>query len=131
MFIAVSAVALPWLVQRRRHSSGAGLSAPRAVRFAHTVGLLKRQKRTGWVLRGVPLPESVADHSYRMAMLAMICSVPGVDSGRAVQIALVHDLAEAHVTLQPRSRRTPPACAIRNASRIGHQHAAGVPRSRA
>ena len=75
-------------------------------------------KRTGWVRRGVPQPESVADHSFRVALFALVASSssssqapsssssaaaaassssPPFDASRAVKIALVHDLAEAIV----------------------------------
>jgi len=56
----------------------------------------KEQPRTGWLLRGVRQPESVADHSWGTAYLCAIHAGPaGVDSGRAVAMAVIHDLAEA------------------------------------
>ena len=60
-------------------------------------GALKRLPRTGWVRSGVNSPESVADHSMRTAFLAMTLCPPEVDKSRAVQMALIHDLAEANV----------------------------------
>ncbi|MES1909815.1 MAG: hypothetical protein MHM6MM_002514 [Cercozoa sp. M6MM] len=70
----------------------------RILSFATAVGKLKRQVRTGWALRGVNRPESVAEHSFRMAAitLALGDSVQ-VDRDRVMRIALVHDLAEAVV----------------------------------
>jgi putative hydrolase of HD superfamily len=67
--------------------------------FARFVGQLKETPRAGWILRGIETPESVADHSYRMSMMALFLldSIEGVDALRAAQIALVHDLAEAEV----------------------------------
>lgn len=57
---------------------------------------LKDQRRTGWSLRGIDDPESVADHSWGSAFLVMLyAEEAGVDRARAVEIALVHDLAEA------------------------------------
>ncbi|ASJ07941.1 oxetanocin [Thermococcus siculi] len=67
-------------------------------------GNLKRLPRTGWLLRGVPNPESIADHSYRTALITMLLTdelkAKGVeiDVERAVKIALIHDLAEARIT---------------------------------
>jgi putative hydrolases of HD superfamily len=60
-------------------------------------GALKRLRRQGWVDRGVADPESVADHSYRLALLVLIIASrsPVVDAGRAVTLALAHDLPEA------------------------------------
>ena len=35
---------------------------------------LKKRKREGWVRRGIQNPESMADHSYRVAIMALILS---------------------------------------------------------
>ena len=60
------------------------------------VGRLKTLRRTGWVRVGVTDPESVADHSYRVAMLALLIGPRlGLDTGRLIHMALLHDLAEA------------------------------------
>lgn len=68
----------------------------KALVFAGIAGNLKRVKRTGWVRRGVPEPESVAEHSYRLAVLAMaLAPSSGVDENKVIKMALVHDLAEA------------------------------------
>jgi putative hydrolase of HD superfamily len=57
---------------------------------------LKDETRTGWELRGVGSPESVADHSWGTAFLVLVYAVrAGVDRARALEIAVVHDLAEA------------------------------------
>ena len=57
---------------------------------------LKDEVRSGWVLRGVRDPESVADHSWSTAYLCMLyAEEAGVDRARAAQMAVVHDLAEA------------------------------------
>ncbi|VDO64731.1 unnamed protein product [Haemonchus placei] len=60
---------------------------------------LKHLKRTGWVKMGVPEPETVACHMYRMAVLAMSLEgqIEGLDVVRTVMMSLVHDLAEAIV----------------------------------
>ena len=40
----------------------------------------KTTKRAGWVRRDVKDPESIADHMYRMGLMALIASdIPGVD----------------------------------------------------
>jgi putative hydrolases of HD superfamily len=44
--------------------------------FLELVELLKNTKRSGWVIRDVPNPESVADHMYRMAIMCR--AAPGV-----------------------------------------------------
>lgn len=61
-------------------------------------GKLKRIRRAGWVEAGIQEPESVAEHSYRTALLAMILAdLQGLDAEKAVRMALLHDLAEAEV----------------------------------
>jgi putative hydrolases of HD superfamily len=62
------------------------------------IHILKHLPRQGWVRRKVPNPESVADHSYSLAMLTMVFAREfGLDVGRAIMTALVHDLAESVV----------------------------------
>ena len=41
-------------------------------RFLYEAGTLKQTKRTGWWMAGVRDPESVAEHSWRTALLASI-----------------------------------------------------------
>jgi putative hydrolase of HD superfamily len=66
--------------------------------LAEGAGTLKEVRRKGWVDRGVPDAESVADHSYRVALLAWaLARARGLDAERAMLIGLVHDLAEAEV----------------------------------
>lgn len=68
-------------------------------RFAHRIGRLKSTPRTGWLHRGIPpdQTESVADHSFRVAVLTWLASseVEGLDRNRAIKLALLHDLAES------------------------------------
>ncbi|MEA2513443.1 MAG: hypothetical protein QOJ59_2930 [Thermomicrobiales bacterium] len=68
-------------------------------RFLQRVGRLKRVPRTGWLDRGVPAEEaeSVADHTFRVALLAWLAAAaePGLDRDRVLKLALIHDLAEA------------------------------------
>jgi len=60
---------------------------------------LDRVPRSGYLLRGVPEPESVTEHSWHVVFLVWTLAgrVEGVDAARAVEIALVHDLAELRV----------------------------------
>ncbi|KAL5123524.1 HD domain-containing protein [Glycine soja] len=59
---------------------------------------LKITKRKGWVNHGIKGAESIADHMYRMALMALIAGdVPGLNRERCIKIALVHDIAEAIV----------------------------------
>lgn len=69
------------------------------VRFIGLAGRLKRTVRTGWVDRGMPAErvESVADHSFRVALLAWLAAAgdPSLNRDRVLILALIHDLAEA------------------------------------
>ncbi|WP_049922735.1 HD domain-containing protein [Halopiger djelfimassiliensis] len=59
---------------------------------------LKDERRTGWVLRGIEAPESVAAHTWGTATLCLLYADradAAVDRDRAVSMALVHDIAEA------------------------------------
>jgi putative hydrolase of HD superfamily len=70
------------------------------LRFFHLAGRLKDTPRAGWALRGISAPESVAEHSHRAALLALVLAPrahPPLDVARCVAMALVHDLAEALV----------------------------------
>lgn len=83
------------------HDTGAALS------FLNLAGKLKNVPRTGWVRRGlseVCRVESVADHSWRMSAAAFLLSntptsnekgAPMLDVGKVVQLAVLHDIAEA------------------------------------
>jgi putative hydrolase of HD superfamily len=71
---------------------------------------LKRLDRTGWVLRGLPPgAESVASHSYGVALTAMLladeCAARGVelDAERVLRLALLHDLQETRTGDMPRT----------------------------
>ena len=63
--------------------------------FLSTVGGLKRVKRTGWQVQGVKDGESVAEHTYRVTIMAMLMAKEfRLDSAKLVKMALIHDLAE-------------------------------------
>lgn len=47
-------------------------SSKEMLEFFHTIEKLKTQKRTGWVHEDIHQPESIADHMYRMGIMAMI-----------------------------------------------------------
>lgn len=56
---------------------------------------LKLILRTGWTRHLCPSQvESVADHSYGVALLAWLLCPPELDRARVLELALVHDLAE-------------------------------------
>jgi putative hydrolase of HD superfamily len=67
--------------------------------FFHSVLRLKSIKRAGWVSKvKVEDAESVADHTFSMATVAMILSdTLGLDTHRVIKMVLMHDLAESIV----------------------------------
>ncbi|MCA9661572.1 MAG: HD domain-containing protein [Myxococcales bacterium] len=65
-------------------------------RLVHHLGL-KELARAGWLRAGVAAPESVAAHSWGVAWLVLVLAPPSIDRGRALAIAVIHDLAEVDV----------------------------------
>lgn len=67
------------------------------LRFWSLALRLKRLRRTGWLDRGVTDPESSADHSWGVALLAWLLArdQPELDRERVLLLGLVHDLPEA------------------------------------
>lgn len=66
------------------------------IEFFKNSGQLKKIPRSGWVRVGIKSPESVADHTFRTAILCMIfSSLEGLDELKMLQMALIHDLSEA------------------------------------
>ncbi len=63
----------------------------------NTIVHLKKIPRQGWIEKAkIKNPESVADHSYSMAVITMILSeVNELDSNKTVKMSLLHDLAES------------------------------------
>ena len=60
---------------------------------------LKTISRQGWIDKlSIKNPESVADHSYSMAIMAMIISdLENYDSEKILKMTLLHDLAESKI----------------------------------
>ncbi|MCK4634094.1 HD domain-containing protein, partial [Candidatus Bathyarchaeota archaeon] len=59
--------------------------------FLQVVGRLKTVRRSGWISQvGIDEPESVADHSFRCAVIAMcICNLTDVEIGKLVPMLLL------------------------------------------
>lgn len=77
------------------------------VAFAYEMGVLKRIRRAGWWHVGVRDPESVAEHSLRVAQLAaLIASIEGADPARASYLGLWHDSQETRIGDMPHSARS-------------------------
>ncbi|MES2640123.1 MAG: HD domain-containing protein [Myxococcota bacterium] len=58
---------------------------------------LKAVDRAGWKRVGVAFPESVAAHSWGVALLALLRCPPELDRDKLLAMAILHDLAEVRV----------------------------------
>ena len=67
--------------------------------FFKTAVNLKKVNRQGWVDKlSIDNPESVADHSYSMAIMGMVFSdLENYDSEKILKMILLHDLAESEI----------------------------------
>ncbi len=66
---------------------------------------LDRVPRLGYSLRGIADPESVSEHSFHLVFMvwALAHDEPAVDTLRAIELALVHDLAETRTGDLPKT----------------------------
>ncbi|KAJ4872191.1 HD domain protein [Raphanus sativus] len=71
-------------------------TASSAIDFLSLSSRLKTTPRAGWVKRELKNPESIADHMYRMGLMALVSTdIPGVNRDKCMKVAIVHDIAEA------------------------------------
>ena len=69
-----------------------------ALDFFAEAGLLKRVRRSGWWVAGIDDPESVADHSFRTAVMGFyMAHLEGVDPFKVVSMCLFNDIHEARI----------------------------------
>ncbi|HEX28815.1 TPA: HD domain-containing protein [Candidatus Poribacteria bacterium] len=73
------------------------------IEFIEEIGRLKLIPRTGWRFHGIEAPESVADHSYRVALVSMVLGDMlqrrGVklDMEKLLRMAILHEIPEAKI----------------------------------
>ncbi|MFH1225201.1 MAG: HD domain-containing protein [Candidatus Diapherotrites archaeon] len=73
-------------------------NARKIAQFFHEAGQLKRVKRSGWWLAGVQEPESVAEHSFRAAIVGYaLAKQEGANAERVMKMLLFHDLPETRI----------------------------------
>ena len=65
------------------------------VKFLNTIEKLKCNTRHSWNSNG--RQESVAEHSWRLAVMAMLCrdEYPDIDINKVIKMCLIHDFGEA------------------------------------
>ncbi len=97
-------------------------SARSILALHHRLLSLKLLPRTGWLQRGVTNVESIAEHTFGVASLALFVGdlVPDIDRGRLLAIALLHDIAEVLTGDLPASARR---LFGPEAKRVAEQHA--------
>ena len=72
--------------------------------FLYEMGQLKNLPRAGWLLLGIPQPESVAEHSFRVAVIGItLAAMEGADVGRTAALCLMHDAHETRIGDVPSS----------------------------
>jgi putative hydrolases of HD superfamily len=66
--------------------------------FLYEMGLLKRYKRSGWWIAGIDNPESIAEHSFRTAIIGYLLAVmEGADPAKTAALCLFHDTQETRI----------------------------------
>ena len=65
------------------------------INFLNAIEKLKCNTRHSWTSSG--RQESVAEHSWRLAVMAMLCAdeYPELDINKVIKMCLIHDLGEA------------------------------------
>ncbi len=65
------------------------------ITFLNQIEKLKCNTRHSWTSSG--RQESVAEHSWRLAVMAMLCAdeYPTLDMGKVIKMCLIHDFGEA------------------------------------
>ncbi|MEM3769149.1 MAG: HD domain-containing protein [Nitrososphaerales archaeon] len=67
------------------------------INFIKLIGNLKNIKRAGWMEKvGIKEPESIADHSFRTAILCMLFGdMKKLNTLKMLKMALIHDVCES------------------------------------
>jgi len=68
------------------------------VAFLFEMGYLKHLPRAGWLRLGIPAPESVAEHSFRVGIIGMtLAMLEGADPGHVSALCVLHDAHETRI----------------------------------
>ena len=90
------------MIRKLKHENSLGennISNIMILDFFKTAINLKNISRQGWIDKlSLKHPESVADHSYSMAIMGMLISdLENYDSEKILKMILLHDLAESKI----------------------------------
>lgn len=83
---------------KKKKTKNNSLDAVSALNFFAEAGLLKKVKRSGWWVAGIKDPESVAEHSFRTAVMGLYLAYwEGADPYKVVFMGLFNDIHEARI----------------------------------
>jgi putative hydrolase of HD superfamily len=95
-------------------------------RFVYEMGFLKRLPRTGWLVAGVRHTESIAEHSFRTAVIGyLVAHLEGANPERTALICLFHDSHESRTGDAPYISR--PYLTIATDEMVNDEQVAGFP----
>ena len=69
------------------------------LKFFTEIGKLKKMPRRGWVIRDIKNPESIAEHTFRVAIMGWFLGEEkkkDFDIEKIIKMALIHDLCEVY-----------------------------------
>lgn len=85
---------LAWVAKNARLQENS-ITPDNALSFLLTTIRSKKIIRTGWKMHAVPDPESVAEHSFQLCVMAMVFADQlGVNREKLIKMAVIHDLGE-------------------------------------
>ena len=65
--------------------------------FFIEIGKLKNKARKGWIFRGIKKPETIASHTFRMAIISWLLSrQTKLNTNKILKMSLIHDLCEVY-----------------------------------
>lgn len=69
------------------------------VKFFEVTNVLKRLPRTGWVVKGIKDPESIAAHSFSTTLMALIIGMDRDDINlqKLLTMSILHDIGESKI----------------------------------
>ncbi|GAA0397835.1 HD domain-containing protein [Streptomyces luteireticuli] len=68
------------------------------VGYMMEMGALKRMKRSGWWIAGVKDPETIAEHSFRTAVIgSVLAMMEGADPAKVALLCTFHDTQETRI----------------------------------
>jgi putative hydrolase of HD superfamily len=69
------------------------------LKFFEAINVLKRLPRTGWVVKGIKDPESIAAHSFSTTLMALIIGLDRDDINlqKLLIMSILHDLSESQI----------------------------------